>query len=186
VWWEAGGCHGWEAGKGGLRDLRRLWVSGESLAQRGQIPHLSIFGCRSRTGSIRAHLLEGSRSDGRGETALGVNRIEFGEVLLQPAHVSDACLRRVSNRVSCSASSQTCRMASLCISCPLHSGIISLRTPNSSFIFDRRLLSIKLCAVFLAILRPAAVVGAGVELLFRLADAEGPGAAVAAGAEAAV
>lgn len=33
-----------------------------------------------------------------------------------------------------------------------------MSTPNSSFIFDRRRRSIKLCAVFLAILRPAAVV----------------------------
>lgn len=34
---------------------------------------------------------------------------------------------------------------------------MSLRTPNSSFIFDRLLRSIKLCAVLRAILRPAAV-----------------------------
>lgn len=54
----------------------------------------------------------------------------------------------------------TDRIASLCISCPLQAGIISFNTPNSSFIFDRLLLSIRLCAVFLAILRPAAVVPA--------------------------
>lgn len=55
---------------------------------------------------------------------------------------------------------RTCRMASLCISCPLQAGIMSFNTPNSSFIFDRRLRSIKLCAVLRAILRPAAVVPA--------------------------
>jgi hypothetical protein len=35
---------------------------------------------------------------------------------------------------------------------------MSFNTPNSSFIFDLRLRSIKLCAVFRAILRPAALV----------------------------
>ena len=45
-------------------------------------------------------------------------------------------------------------MASLCIS-PVQAGIISFKTPNSSFILDLRLLSIKLCAVFLAIFLPA-------------------------------
>ncbi len=56
-----------------------------------------------------------------------------------------------------SLSALTCRIASLCISCPLHAGIMSFSTPNSSFIFDRRRRSIKLCAVLRAILRPAAV-----------------------------
>lgn len=51
-------------------------------------------------------------------------------------------------------------MANLCIS-PVHAGIISLRTPNSSFILDLLLRSIKLCAVFLAILRPATLVADG-------------------------
>ena len=53
---------------------------------------------------------------------------------------------------------RTCKMASLCISCPAHAGIISFSTPNSSFILDLRLRSIKLCAVLRAIFRPAAVV----------------------------
>jgi len=38
---------------------------------------------------------------------------------------------------------------------------MSLSTPNSSFIFDLRLLSIRLWAVFRAILRPAALVELG-------------------------
>jgi hypothetical protein len=54
----------------------------------------------------------------------------------------------------------TCRIANLCIS-PVHAGIISFKTPNSSFIFDLRLRSIKLCAVFRAILRPATLVEDG-------------------------
>lgn len=54
----------------------------------------------------------------------------------------------------------TCRIASLCIS-PVHAGIMFFRTPNSSFIFDLRRRSIKLCAVFLAIFRPAALVADG-------------------------
>ena len=55
---------------------------------------------------------------------------------------------------------RTCRMASLCIS-PVHAGIMFLSTANSSFILLRRLLSIRLWAVFLAILRPAALVALG-------------------------
>lgn len=47
-------------------------------------------------------------------------------------------------------------MASLCIS-PVHAGIKPFSTANSSFIFDRRRRSIRLCAVFLAIFRPAAL-----------------------------
>ena len=54
----------------------------------------------------------------------------------------------------------TCKMASLCIS-PVHAGIISLSTPNSSFILDLRRRSIRLWAVFLAILRPATLVAEG-------------------------
>lgn len=55
----------------------------------------------------------------------------------------------------------TCRMASLCISWPLQAGIMFFSVLNSSFILDRRLRSIRLCAVFLAILRPAALVALG-------------------------
>jgi hypothetical protein len=51
-------------------------------------------------------------------------------------------------------------MASLCIS-PVHAGIMFFSTANSSFIFDLLLLSIKLCAVFLAAFRPAALVDEG-------------------------
>ncbi len=51
-------------------------------------------------------------------------------------------------------------MASLCMS-PVQAGIIFFRTANSSFILLRRRLSIKLCAVLRAILRPAALVALG-------------------------
>lgn len=54
----------------------------------------------------------------------------------------------------------TCRIANLCIS-PVHAGIISFNTPNSSFIFERLLRSIRLCAVFRAIFRPATLVDDG-------------------------
>src|ERR1700749_1752356 len=50
-----------------------------------------------------------------------------------------------------------CRMANLCMSWPVQAGIMSLRTPNSSFILDLLRRSIRLCAVLRAILRPAAV-----------------------------
>lgn len=56
-------------------------------------------------------------------------------------------------------------MASLCISCPVHAGIMSFNVPNSSFILDRRRRSIRLCAVLRAILRPAALVALGCFLL---------------------
>lgn len=55
----------------------------------------------------------------------------------------------------------TCKIANLCISCPVQAGIISFKVANSSFIFDLLLLSIKLCAVFLAIFLPAALVALG-------------------------
>lgn len=51
-------------------------------------------------------------------------------------------------------------MASLCIS-PVHAGIMLFSKANSSFILLRRRLSIRLWAVFLAILRPAALVALG-------------------------
>jgi hypothetical protein len=50
----------------------------------------------------------------------------------------------------------TCKIASLCIS-PVQAGIISFKTENSSFILDLRRRSMRLCAVFLAIFRPAAL-----------------------------
>ncbi len=59
----------------------------------------------------------------------------------------------------------TWRIANLCISWSLHAGIISLSTPNSSFIFDLRLRSMTECAVFLAIFFPAALVKLGCFLL---------------------
>ena len=52
-------------------------------------------------------------------------------------------------------------MASLCISWPVHAGIMPFRVANSSFILDLRLRSITLCAVFLAIFLPAALVELG-------------------------
>ena len=56
-------------------------------------------------------------------------------------------------------------MASLCIS-PVQAGTMSFSTANSSFILDLRRLSIRLWAVFLAALRPAALVA---EACFRFA-----------------
>lgn len=47
----------------------------------------------------------------------------------------------------------------------MQAGIISFNTPNSSFIFDLLRRSIKLCAVFLAIFRPATLVEEGSFLL---------------------
>lgn len=65
----------------------------------------------------------------------------------------------------------TCRIASLCSSAPLHEGIKSFKTPNSSFILLLLLRSIILCAVFLATLRPAAVLA--VPVFFFLAPLAG-------------
>jgi hypothetical protein len=56
---------------------------------------------------------------------------------------------------------RTWRIASLCISCPVHAGIMSFNVPNSSFILDRLRRSIRLCAVLRAVLRPAALVALG-------------------------
>lgn len=67
----------------------------------------------------------------------------------------------------------------MCIS-PVHAGIIPFNTANSSFIFDLLRLSIRLCAVFLAILRPAALVADGCFLL------DGPTSPAADAAAAAV
>jgi hypothetical protein len=64
----------------------------------------------------------------------------------------------------------TCRMASLCISWPSQAGIISFRTPNSSFILVRLRRSIRLWAVLRAIFRLAAVFGPAAEA-FRRAPA---------------
>lgn len=68
---------------------------------------------------------------------------------------------RMNSRERLGGMKRTCRIASLCISCPWQAGIISFRVENSSFIFDLRRRSIKLCAVFLAIFRPAALVALG-------------------------
>lgn len=69
----------------------------------------------------------------------------------------------------------TCRIANLCIS-PVQAGIILFNTPNSSFIFDLRRRSIKLCAVLRAIFRPATLVAEGCFFLFDV-----PAAPLAAG-----
>lgn len=61
-------------------------------------------------------------------------------------------------------SMEACRMASLCIS-PVQAGIKLFSTANSSFIFERRRRSMRLCAVFLAIFLPAALVADGCFLL---------------------
>ena len=67
-------------------------------------------------------------------------------------------------------------MASLCISWSVQAGIIAFKVPNSSFIFDLRLLSITLWAVFLAIFLPATLVELGCffpAVAVTLEDAEG-------------
>ena len=69
----------------------------------------------------------------------------------------------------------TCRIASLCIS-PEQAGIMLFRRANSSFILDLRRRSIRLCAVFLAIFLPAALVLDGCFLLFPVEVAGGPSA----------
>ena len=56
---------------------------------------------------------------------------------------------------------RTDKMASLCISWSLQAGIMSFKTANSSFIFDLRLRSMTLWAVFRAIFFPAALVELG-------------------------
>lgn len=61
-------------------------------------------------------------------------------------------------------SMEACRIANLCIS-PVQAGIKFFNTANSSFIFDRRRRSMRLCAVFLAIFLPAALVADGCFLL---------------------
>jgi hypothetical protein len=57
---------------------------------------------------------------------------------------------------------------------------MSLSTPNSSFILDRRRLSMRLWAVLRAILRPAAVVVPGACFRLDPAEAEPPAAAALA------
>lgn len=77
------------------------------------------------------------------------------------------------------SSELTCNIASLCIS-PSQAGIMLLRTANSSFIFDLRRLSIRLCAVFLAILRPATLVADGCFFLDKTASLAAGAATVVA------
>jgi len=55
----------------------------------------------------------------------------------------------------------TCKIASLCISWSVQAGIMHFKVANSSFIFDLLLLSMTLCAVFLAIFLPATLVKLG-------------------------
>ena len=93
---------------------------------------------------------------GRGELFCACRSVTHFSRYRRYSMLAYGLVRRVINQLV--VYSLTDRIASLCISCPLHAGIMSLRTPNSSFIFDRRLLSIKLCAVLRAIFRPAAVV----------------------------
>ncbi len=58
----------------------------------------------------------------------------------------------------------------MCIS-PVHAGIKLFNTANSSFIFDLRRRSIRLCAVLRAIFLPAALVALGCFFLPAAADA---------------
>ena len=104
-----------------------------------------------------------------------VGGFEVGDALFEVAEVVDACLFSMvvtSMRNACCLweGCLTCSMASLCISSSLQAGIISLSTPNSSFIFDLRLRSIRLCAVFLAIFLPAMLVELGCFFLVTEAD----------------
>jgi hypothetical protein len=88
--------------------------------------------------------------------------LELGHTVFQVPDVVDRGLGKsvwVPPKVI-SETSLTCKMASLCIS-PVHAGIMSFRTPNSSFILDLLRRSIRLWAVFLAILRPATLVAEG-------------------------
>jgi len=87
--------------------------------------------------------------------------LQFGDAVLEVANVVDRRLFwLVGSGWKREVYKPTCKIASLCIS-PLHAGIMSLSTPNSSFIFDLLLRSIKLCAVFRAIFRPATLVEDG-------------------------
>lgn len=61
-------------------------------------------------------------------------------------------------------------MASLCISWSRQAGIISFKTPNSSFIFDLRRRSMRLWAVLRAIFFPATLVELGCFLGVVLAE----------------
>lgn len=63
---------------------------------------------------------------------------------------------------------RTCNIASLCISWYVHAGIMPFNVANSSFILDLLLLSMTLCAVFLAIFLPATLVELGCFLPFVL------------------
>ena len=74
-----------------------------------------------------------------------VRGFEVSDTLFQVAEVVDAGLEgKLALIQGCLAGVFTWRMASLCISWSLHAGIISFSTPNSSFILDLRLRSIRL------------------------------------------
>lgn len=77
----------------------------------------------------------------------------------------------------------TCKMANLCIS-PVQAGIMPLSTANSSFILLRLRRSMRLCAVFLAIFRPAALVALGCFFLPAAVVVAGPAALLALAAAA--
>lgn len=108
------------------------------------------------------------RPDSVGETPSDASRWAFSLATQSSRYLTysiEACVKPGS--ASCSLLpcyveliALTCRIASLCIS-PVHAGIMPFSTANSSFILDRRRRSIKLCAVFLAIFRPAALVADG-------------------------
>lgn len=111
---------------------------------------------------------------------------EVFDALFQVVDIVDACLAFVSTSSFLARETEglnlTCKIASLCISCPVQAGIISFNVVNSSFILDLRLRSIKLCAVFLAIFLPAALVALG---CFFLPPFAGAGALFDAAAAAA-
>lgn len=90
--------------------------------------------------------------------------LEVSNAALKIAHVVDACLEGISapHHSTSLGGKLTCKIASLCISTPLQDGMRSFRTPNSSFILLLLLRSMILCAVFLATLRPAAVLAVAV------------------------
>lgn len=95
-----------------------------------------------------------SRGKRRWRPRLGILRLQVRNALLKIAQILYTSLFIEEKQIAVSTCSNhanhtieahlTDRIASLCISCPLQAGIISFRTPNSSFIFDRLRRSIKL------------------------------------------
>lgn len=101
----------------------------------------------------------------RGLNHGGICCFEVGDTLFQIAEVLNASLipkyQKSGQKTFSLENVRTDKMASLCISWSWQAGIMSFKTANSSFIFDLRLRSMTLCAVFRAIFFPAALVELG-------------------------